>query len=284
MGHVYIIEGLPGSGKTTFSKRLEMRLKGHHQSVIRLNEGDLHPIDLAWCSITDQQTFEDLCERYVDVKDQILDMSKKYQEKVVTAYTKIKVPRHYTDFYDVFETFEIYRTNDLNQFKREHLELWDHFSKSYDQASTYVFECIFLQNHINELILTHNVNFDEMVRYFKDLLEAIHPIKPVVIYINQRDVESRINFVAKERVTDDPSLYRDWFDLVKAYIEKSRYGQTLGFTGNHGAMTYFKTRKALELKILETLDCDIRIIDLDDDYDQAFDQLVEGLKDDGYDV
>ena len=65
MNHkVIIIEGIPGSGKTTFSNLIYHHLKENNIKANLYNEGDLHPIDLAWCSIINEKDFEYLLNKY----------------------------------------------------------------------------------------------------------------------------------------------------------------------------------------------------------------------------
>ena len=274
MTKIYMIEGLPGSGKTTFSKKLEQHFLELNQPVIRYSEGDLHPVDLAWCSITDKETFQKLCDRYVDVKDQILNLTKVVNGEYITAYTNVKINKQYKDFYDVFGGYEIYRSNDLMKFKEKHLSLYNEFSKNFEENTVYIFECIFLQNHINELILKHNLSFKEMKMYFNDLIQALSPIKPTIFYINQQNIEERINYIVNERKTDDPTLYKDWIDLVLEYMEKTPYAKILNYLQYDGFIRYLKDRKHYELSILENLNTNKHIIDLDDDFNEVFNTIL----------
>ena len=50
MNKLIIIEGLPGSGKTTLAKMIYQRVSSFSSDVRIFVEGDLHPADMAWCA------------------------------------------------------------------------------------------------------------------------------------------------------------------------------------------------------------------------------------------
>ncbi|MEC9484926.1 MAG: adenylyl-sulfate kinase [Candidatus Izemoplasma sp.] len=76
MGHIIFIEGNPGSGKTTYAKRLKTTLENKGYKVKQYQEGDLHPIDLAWCAIVDESTYVDILNRYPMLENDIKQYTK----------------------------------------------------------------------------------------------------------------------------------------------------------------------------------------------------------------
>ena len=131
MSQAYFIEGIPGSGKTTYAKRLYDYFVSKGKKVQLYSEGDLHPIDLAWCSILKTEKFNELCETHSAYREQILQHSKFLENTVVTAYTKVRVDDSDVTFYDDFAPFEIYKTKDFNYFKQTHLDLWRRFNNNH---------------------------------------------------------------------------------------------------------------------------------------------------------
>ncbi len=43
-----LVEGIPGSGKSTFARRIAGHYQALGQTVRLYNEGDYHPADVAW--------------------------------------------------------------------------------------------------------------------------------------------------------------------------------------------------------------------------------------------
>ncbi len=274
MKKIYFIEGLPGSGKTTFSRKLSKYLTDKHIPNMIYNEGDLHPVDLAWITCPKEEEMDKLLNRFSSIKDEIQKQSKKIGDTYYIAYTKVKISHDTKDFYSYCKQFEVYKTEDLNYFLSKHLELWELFIEQTENNDiTYIFECIFLQNHINELILKHNLDEQMITQYFNKFSEVFQKCDVELFYINQIDVDKTIDTIVNQRRTNDKTLYKDWIDNVIEYFENSKYGKTLGYIGYDGAIKYFHDRKNIELSLLKNMNIKSHIIDLDDNYEEVFEQI-----------
>lgn len=270
MNHkVIILEGLPGSGKSTFAKRLKEHYESIGYNVKSYFEGDLHPIDLAWCAILDSTMFFELLKKYRKYEDQILKQTKKVKGKYIVAFTKVKLDDEDASFYDLFSKYEIYREENLDSFFEAHLDLWSSF---HSDDSLYIFECIFLQNHINELILKFNKSKEFMIEYFNKLIASISKTNPYLFYIKQKNIDETLKRIIEERGSDNP-VYKDWIDLVDEYFQSTVFGEELGYIGREGVITYFKDRRDLELEIIPLLNMDSVVFELDDDYEEVFEEM-----------
>jgi hypothetical protein len=138
-----------------------------------------------------------------------------------------------------------------------------------------VFECVFLQNHINELILKHDATFDRMRPYFQQLIDAISRTNPLILSIRQTDIETTLRRLIEERRTTDPSRYRDWIDNVTRYLEGTRHGRRLGFVGEDGMLRYEHYRQRLEQELLDHLEVDTVRFDLDQDYESVYEAIQQ---------
>jgi hypothetical protein len=274
MKKILFIEGLPGSGKSTFTRRLKEHYISKGMKVISFNEGDLHPIDYAWCSILSADSYNDLLSKYEKYKDKIINYTKQVDQKYITAYTKIEVLPEDIDFYKDFSEYEIYREDNLELFKSAHIDLWNRFNLDALDDSIYIFECVFLQNHINELILKYNLNLEEIISYFQDLIKALGNIDINLFYLKQVDIDYTLNQTIEARRSTKPE-YKDWIDNVIEYFESTRYAKELGYTSIDGALRYFKDRQAIELKILNNLDIKTNVFDVYDDYDKVFKEILK---------
>jgi hypothetical protein len=278
MSKIIFIEGNPGSGKTTFAKRLETILSAMGQSVKMFQEGDLHPIDLAWCAILDHKNYQKILHDYPMIKEDILKLSKKLEDDYVIAYTKVDHKIAPREFYDHMATFEIYQTKTLKPFQDTHQKLWNAFPGSMDRDTIYIFECVFIQNHINELILKYHLTEEEIFQYFNELIKPLVPLNPIVFFIEQLDVKQSIEHVAKERKTDDKTKFKDWIDLVVDYIEDTPYALKLGYTGYEGIIQYFKDRQTLSLKLLNEIPVTSMILSLNNNHDELFSMMLHKVK------
>ena len=59
MTNIYV-EGIPGSGKTTLLRLLSERLSGYRAYY----EGDLSPVELAWCSYMTSEQYAEVLARW----------------------------------------------------------------------------------------------------------------------------------------------------------------------------------------------------------------------------
>ena len=274
MSKIYLIEGLPGSGKTTFARRLNDFLINENVLVKKYNEGDLHPVDLAWTAIFDDISFITLKNKYPELVSQFKDYLKKIDDLYYLAYTNIKIDVNTKDFYDYCERCEIYKTRDIEYFFSTHLRLWQEFlSEDLEDDYVYIFECIFLQNHINELILKYGLNEEEIIAYFKKFSKVFSGFDVNLIYINQNNPSKILQRITEERRTNNKELYRDWIDHVIEYVEQKNISGISKYKGYSGVESFFLDRKKLEERVLDRINLNKLVVELNDDYDQVFEEI-----------
>ncbi|MEC9484925.1 MAG: hypothetical protein UMR38_03485 [Candidatus Izemoplasma sp.] len=171
------------------------------------------------------------------------------------------------------DTYEIFRSKTLQPFKEWHHKLWQQFSNTLDTDIIYIFECVYLQNHINELMLKYNLPLPEHIAYFKALLEPLVSHDPILFFVEQKDVKKAIDHVSEERKSPDKAKFQDWIDRVIEYIRDMPYGKTLGYTDYEGIIQYFKDRQLLSKEIIKTLPITTYVYQLDGSYDEVFNQI-----------
>lgn len=270
---IFFIEGNPGSGKTTYAKRLSQSLteKGYHVKMYQ--EGDLHPIDLAWCAILTKDEYYGILAHYPLLKDEIIGLTQPMDDLFVVAYTKVNPKIAPQSFYKELSNFEIYQNYSLKYFKDMHHKLWNRFGNEALNDTIYIFECVFIQNHINELILKFNLDKSSIIQYFDDLISPLRVLDPYILFIEQKDVEVCINHISDERKTDDPTKFKDWFDLVIDYFHNTRFANELGYTNYQGIIKYFIDRQNLSLELLSKLNLSHNILELYQDFDDVYQRL-----------
>jgi hypothetical protein len=64
VGRLLLVEGIPGSGKTTAAGSAAHWLAAEGLRVALFREGDPHPVDLAWQWWLDAAEFDELCRRH----------------------------------------------------------------------------------------------------------------------------------------------------------------------------------------------------------------------------
>jgi cytidylate kinase len=67
-----LIEGIPGSGKSTMAGKLKAYLDSKDIPAKVYIEGDLHPADLSWCAYLTLDEYHEILDSYPEHKDSII--------------------------------------------------------------------------------------------------------------------------------------------------------------------------------------------------------------------
>lgn len=167
------VEGIPGSGKTTLLNRIFSAVPELH--ICR--EGDYSPLELAWCTWMSKDEYEETLECYKSLRDEIMKNTVQEQEHFVISYTKIitDVP----NFHKELEKYEIYNGRKIFQELKEIvLKRYENFSET-----GYLFECSFFQNIIEDLILFHQLNDNEIVEFYRELYSKVNKEQFLLLYL-----------------------------------------------------------------------------------------------------
>ena len=79
------IEGIQGTGKSTLSRKLAKALPEFHV----YHEGDISPVELAWCSYMKKEVWEEMLQKYSALAEEIKAKTQIEGEYYITAYTRI---------------------------------------------------------------------------------------------------------------------------------------------------------------------------------------------------
>ena len=79
------IEGLQGAGKSTLTRTVEKRRPDLH--IYR--EGDLCPVELAWCCYMTEAEYEQALAKYPDIAEEIRNWTMQEDGHYIVAYTRI---------------------------------------------------------------------------------------------------------------------------------------------------------------------------------------------------
>ena len=60
----YFVEGLQGSGKST----MVQKLSEFNPDYTAIREGDYSPIELAWCAFVDEEKYQEILEKYKEIR------------------------------------------------------------------------------------------------------------------------------------------------------------------------------------------------------------------------
>ncbi|MDF2587122.1 MAG: hypothetical protein K0S41_963 [Anaerocolumna sp.] len=258
MGQLILVEGIPGSGKTTTSEKIYNKLSIQKKTNLYM-EGDGHPADLAWCACIPLNQLDEIINNNKTYELRIREHMYIEQDYAIVPYTKIPIEN--PEFYHLMENFEVYNNRvGFDIFKELHVGKWNRFGeKQKNLNEVTIFECAFLQNHINELLLYHCMDERQIEKYLLELIHTVKDLNPILIYLNQKSVVETIERVSNVRV--DEIGDKVWMKMVIDYVENSPYGKKHTLKGFEGMVKYFEDRKQIELNIMNKLPIKVYIVD-----------------------
>lgn len=232
------IEGLQGSGKSTLLQEIV-----HLYPQLKIcREGDYSPVELAWCTWMDKEQYEAVLARYEAISKEIQQYTVQEGDRYIVMYTRIltDLPGFHRDL----EQYEIY--NGRKSFN----EVKDIVTSRYKafRNTGYVFECSFLQNLTEDLILFHEKSDEEILAFYRELFAALDKEPFRLIYLYSDDIEENIRIISKERSDTDGTPL--WLPMMLEYLKNSPYGMRHGLEHFEDLITHLRHRQELELRII----------------------------------
>jgi len=236
--HIFI-EGLQGSGKSTLLRNLSRRFPEYTAYY----EGDISPVELAWCSYMTQEQYEDALQKFPHVEQEIRQWTKQEGDRSIVAYTRILADMR--EFYEWMDSFEIYNARvDFDEF---HHIIMNRY-RALEPESKNLFECSFFQNSMEDMMLYYQIPQKEIVDFYREAYEILKPKGFQMLYLQSGNIRENIMQIKKER--SDENGVELWYPLMLKYLQESPYGKVHGFEGLDDMIAHFERRCALEERII----------------------------------
>ncbi len=257
---LYIIEGLPCSGKSTISAFVAEKLKDKY-TVCYVDEGTgEHPSDYEFHSFLNENDMLSFSE---EERQKILSVSIKTANGFVVPLSAFSG--------ELFDTLLKYKIYDFLPWETEYpvmLEKWHNFVDSTNDNTVYVFNCVLLQNPMCETMMRFGFPISISKEYIGKIADIIRSLSPVVIYLKNNDIRSSVEKASKER--------DGWLDGVVDYHINGAYGKSINAKGFEGYISCLEERQRRELEILSQLDVESIVIDdPQKDWDRAYRKIQE---------
>jgi len=228
-------------------------------------EGDISPVELAWCSYMTPQEYEKVLAEFPDLKQEIqshtlqedsssaaehstekttFESAQGQKESAfITAYTLILAENR--KFYEYMEQYEIY--NGRIPFERFRNIIYERYRRF--RGTGNLFECSFFQNAMEDMMLFYQLSDEEILTFYRGAYEQIEQENFRMIYLVSKDIEQDILQIKKER--SDEAGNEMWYPLMMNYFLTSPYGKAHGCQEFSDLIEHFKRREKLERMIIE---------------------------------
>lgn len=239
MTKLYLIEGLPCSGKSTTSRYVARKLAERGKTVQYFDEGTgNHPADYEFHSYLDLSAMKSLGD---ELQRKVKALGSQREDGYILPLSSFSGK--------TLETLLAFKLYDMLPWEIEKprmLERWQEFAEmAAKEDSIHVFNCVFLQNPMCETMMRFDLPKEDSFSYISDIFEAIRPLNPRLIYLQNDFIAASIQQAAKER--------EGWLDGVIDYHVNGGYGKRIGAQGFEGYISCLEERQRRELNFLKYL-------------------------------
>ncbi|MCM3089995.1 MULTISPECIES: hypothetical protein [unclassified Cytobacillus] len=241
-----LIEGLPGSGKSTTAALAYEVLRQQGIDAEVYFEGDLsHPADFESVAYLTNEEWQHLLEEFYTFRELILQKSILEDDGFLLPYKKLgsNMP---DSFYDRVFKHDIYELP-LDQNMKLITQKWASFARHAESSNkVHIFECCFIQNPVTVGMIKYGAPKSKIQDYVLALESSVKKLNPLLIYINQDDLDYSFNRAIKERP-------KSWSEGFMHYYTQQGYGLKNNLSGEEGTIKVLKARRQAEEEILNSL-------------------------------
>lgn len=246
---LYIVEGLPCSGKSTAAGHIAGLTGG---LLFDENCGN-HPADYEFSAFIPDNADFTADER------QILEPLAKHISSGIT----VPLNRLEGGLFNKALQYKIYDFLDWETERPVMLGKWRSFAENAGN-NVYVFNCVLLQNPMCETMMRFDFPPKKSLEYISEICTAIAPLEPAVVYLKSARIAENIRAAIPERG-------EEWLRAVVDYHCNGGYGKARGLSGFDGYISALEERQRRELYILDRLPVKKLIIDEpQEDWDAAY--------------
>ncbi|ETT65297.1 hypothetical protein C173_19756 [Paenibacillus sp. FSL R7-277] len=242
---------MPGFGKSTTAQLAYEILTEKGMGSQLFLEGNLeHPADYEGVACLTQAEYDELWRTCGGNPGKVLsEYTTSHDSYYLIEYRKLMNepgPGFLKEWTEALARKDIYELP-LAQHRELITAKWRQFTEKALQGSdTYVFDCSFIQNPVTMGMIKNEAADEYMISYILELEAIIKPLNPLLIVIEQDDLEHSFRKAVRERPLE-------WSEGFIQYYTAQGYGLRQGHEGLEGTLQVLEARRELEEKIYNGL-------------------------------
>jgi hypothetical protein len=247
LAQLIMVEGLPGSGKSTTADFLRGWLTERGHDVAFYPEGRTdHPVDFEQVAVLSTEDFIGLVGAFPAQGDDLMRSVERAGDFWLVRYgqrrgwpceLRARLAEH--DAYDGTIGPVVHR--------QVLAQSWDSFGdKAAHDDHVYLFECALIQNPLCALMARFDQPVETIESHLRQLAASVAQLNPALVYLDPGEPRAALERVAAERPAE-------WLESVIAYHCDQGHGLANGLTGFDGYVEFMRRRREVELEILPRL-------------------------------
>lgn len=259
MSGLVLVEGLPGSGKSTTAAHVADWLARRGVPVEHYAEGRTdHPVDVEQVAVLTTEQVLGIAAESPQSSMALLSAAERHGDDWLVRHAlHPSLPTALVDRLKEHDAYDGSVSHDVHA--RVLTESWRRFGESRPATGpVQVWECVLLQNPGCALVARADQPTRVLERHVSGLVEAVQSHAPALVYLDAGDPRPVLERAAAERPAE-------WLEAVVDYHTGQGLGLRLGLRGFDGYVDFMRHRRDVELEVIESLDLPTLVVPVDAD-------------------
>ncbi|MBO4887193.1 MAG: hypothetical protein J5589_02625 [Firmicutes bacterium] len=275
-----MLEGLPGTGKSTNSYKLYEQMIRNGKNVHWLHEvSQPHPTLFFTESCLSKEEYHGFIVKYPEIAGIINEIAQVRKTTVGIDYEAVlrkcqklcfNNPKE-TQWFQELMKYDAFPTS-LDRYEIQALEKWEAFAKkaAQDEGTVYILDSCIFQYQIFTYLLK-DAGYDRLSAFVQKILACLSPLDPLLIYLYRENTEDSIAYLQNQRGMKD--LEHTWErDKEEPYYTHKQKDVTAFYD-------FLKDYTDYAARLFDELKCDKKKVEISENNWKAYeDEMLKWLQ------